>query len=60
AEGPGLSRKALAGATHRARIPIAADVDSLNVAAAGAIAGYELARRSRTDVRDRPGVPRGR
>jgi tRNA G18 (ribose-2'-O)-methylase SpoU len=60
AEGPGLSGEALAGATHRARIPIAADVDSLNVAAAGAIAGYELARRSLARVSDRTGVPRGR
>lgn len=45
AEGPGLSVAALAGASHRVRIPIAAEVDSLNVAAAGAIACYALAAR---------------
>ena len=37
-EGPGLSEAALAAADLRVRIPIASDVDSLNVAAAGAIA----------------------
>jgi len=43
-EGEGLSADALAACTHRARIPIAAGVDSLNVAAAAAIALYELRR----------------
>ncbi|MFP5322264.1 MAG: TrmH family RNA methyltransferase [Acidimicrobiia bacterium] len=38
AEGPGLSEEALAAATERVRIPIAAGVDSLNVATAAAIA----------------------
>ncbi|MGH9134502.1 MAG: TrmH family RNA methyltransferase [Ilumatobacteraceae bacterium] len=38
AEGPGLSRPALTGASAHVRIPIAADVDSLNVAAAAAVA----------------------
>jgi len=38
AEGPGLTAAALSAATHRARIPIAAGVDSLNVVVAGAIA----------------------
>jgi tRNA G18 (ribose-2'-O)-methylase SpoU len=38
AEGSGLDGRTLASATRRVRIPIAADVDSLNVAAAAAIA----------------------
>ena len=38
AEGPGLSDEALALADHRVRIPMAAGVDSLNVATAGAVA----------------------
>ena len=46
AEGPGLSQVAIAGTTSTARIAMADGVDSLNVAAAGAIACYELARRS--------------
>ena len=41
-EGSGLSEPALARCTHRARIPITAGVDSLNVAAAAAIALYEM------------------
>ncbi len=46
AEGPGLAPDALAAATLRARIPIDAGFDSLNVAVALGIALYEL-RRSR-------------
>jgi tRNA G18 (ribose-2'-O)-methylase SpoU len=38
AEGPGLSRRALAAATRRVRLPIHPDVDSLNVGAAAAVA----------------------
>lgn len=38
AEGDGLSRPALAAANHRVRIPMAAGVDSLNVATAAAVA----------------------
>ena len=45
-EGDGLSRGALEACTHRARIPITAGVDSLNVAAAAAIALYELSHRT--------------
>jgi tRNA G18 (ribose-2'-O)-methylase SpoU len=41
-EGDGLSGVALAACTHRARIPMMSDVDSLNVATAAAIAMYEL------------------
>ena len=37
AEGPGLSRRALQAASHRVRLPIDPDVDSLNVAAAAAV-----------------------
>ena len=40
AEGPGLSAEWLATAGMRVRIPMAADVDSLNVATAAAIAFY--------------------
>ncbi|GLZ45557.1 tRNA/rRNA methyltransferase [Actinomycetospora sp. NBRC 106375] len=38
AEGPGLSAEALAAADVRVRIPMAGDVDSLNVATAAAVA----------------------
>lgn len=41
-EGAGLSERWSAGATVRARIPMAAGIDSLNVAAATAIACYAL------------------
>lgn len=43
-EGEGLSQGALEAASHRARIPMAAGVDSVNVATAAAIALYEVAR----------------
>src|SRR5918995_953188 len=42
AEGPGLSAASLAAADHRVRIPIAAGVDSLNVATAAAIAFHTV------------------
>jgi tRNA G18 (ribose-2'-O)-methylase SpoU len=45
AEGPGLSPAALAVAEDRVRIPMAAGVDSLNVAAAAAVAFWVLGRR---------------
>jgi tRNA G18 (ribose-2'-O)-methylase SpoU len=41
-EGEGLSEKALAAADLRVRIPMAAGVDSLNVAAAAAVACYAI------------------
>jgi len=41
-EGEGLSDAALDACTHRARIPMTNNVDSLNVATAAAIALYEL------------------
>jgi tRNA G18 (ribose-2'-O)-methylase SpoU len=44
-EGEGLTAGALDACTHRARIPIASGVDSLNVSAAAAVALYELRRR---------------
>ncbi len=47
AEGGGLSAAALAAADRRARIPMAADVDSLNVAHAAAIALSQLGRAAR-------------
>jgi tRNA G18 (ribose-2'-O)-methylase SpoU len=42
AEGPGLTDEALAAADERVRIPMANDVDSLNVATAAAIAFHTL------------------
>lgn len=42
AEGPGLADATLAAATHRAAIPMAAGVDSLNVATAAALALFHL------------------
>jgi tRNA G18 (ribose-2'-O)-methylase SpoU len=44
AEGPGLSRAALAASDVRVAIPMQNGVDSLNVATAAAIAFWELAR----------------
>jgi tRNA G18 (ribose-2'-O)-methylase SpoU len=41
-EGDGLAEATLAATTHRVRIPMAAGVDSLNVAAAAAVACYAL------------------
>ena len=45
AEGPGLTGEALAASDERVRIPMAAGVDSLNVAAAAAVACWALGRR---------------
>ena len=45
AEGPGLSGSTLAAADRRVRIPLAGEVDSLNVATAAAIALHYLAGR---------------
>jgi tRNA G18 (ribose-2'-O)-methylase SpoU len=42
AEGPGLTEAAMAAADSRVRIPIAAGVDSLNVATAAAVAFHSL------------------
>ena len=45
AEGPGLSDEVLAAARHRVRVPMAGDVDSLNVATAfGVVAAFAAAR----------------
>lgn len=44
AEGPGLSRRALAGSDVRVAIPMHSGVDSLNVAAAAAVAFWEVCR----------------
>lgn len=44
AEGPGLRRRTVERADARVRIPMAAGVDSLNVAAAAAVACYALHR----------------
>jgi tRNA G18 (ribose-2'-O)-methylase SpoU len=45
AEGPGLTQQAMAASDARVRIPMAAGVDSLNVAAAAAVACWVLGRR---------------
>jgi tRNA G18 (ribose-2'-O)-methylase SpoU len=42
-EGDGLTDGAIGASTHRARIPMAPGADSINVAAAAAIALYEMA-----------------
>ncbi|HEX7189148.1 MAG TPA: RNA methyltransferase [Actinomycetes bacterium] len=47
AEGAGLSDRALAIADHRVRIPMSGGVDSLNAAAAAAVAFYALAQSRR-------------
>jgi tRNA G18 (ribose-2'-O)-methylase SpoU len=44
AEGPGLSASALAASDQAVVIPMRAGVDSLNVAAAAAVACWELCR----------------
>ena len=41
-EGDGLSHEAIAGADYVVRIPMAHGVDSLNVAAAAAVAFWQL------------------
>jgi tRNA G18 (ribose-2'-O)-methylase SpoU len=51
AEGPGLSAAALAAADMRVRIPMAPGVDSLNVAAASAVAFHRVARVDGPDER---------
>jgi tRNA G18 (ribose-2'-O)-methylase SpoU len=48
AEGPGLSAPTLATASHRIRLPIDRDVDSLNVGAAAAVAFAIVARQTRS------------
>ena len=45
AEREGLPDEVLSDCDERATIPLAPDAESLNVAAAGAIALYELSRR---------------
>jgi tRNA G18 (ribose-2'-O)-methylase SpoU len=45
AEGPGLTEQAMVASDERVRIPMAAGVDSLNVAAAAAVACWVLGRR---------------
>ena len=47
-EGAGLSERWTAGAAYRVRIPMTAGIDSLNVAAATAIACYSLSVRGET------------
>lgn len=47
AEGPGLTRRTMTAASHRVRLPIEPDVDSLNVGAAAAVAFAVAARPQR-------------
>ena len=54
-EGAGLSDDAAARVDHRVRIPIAAGVDSLNVATASGIALYALGARGETPRRTESG-----
>ena len=54
AEREGLPEEVLAACESRVTIPVAAAVDSLNVATAGAIALYELSRRNTSGARHRP------
>jgi tRNA G18 (ribose-2'-O)-methylase SpoU len=54
AEGPGLSRGALAASDLRVAIPMHRGVDSLNVAAAAAVACYELCRDTPPDPAPAP------
>jgi tRNA G18 (ribose-2'-O)-methylase SpoU len=49
-EGAGLSDRAIDRADVRVRIPMSRDVDSLNVAAAAAVAFWELGRRDQSRV----------
>ncbi len=56
AEGPGLSRAALDAAATEVRIPIASDVDSLNVAAAAAITFATVSREPNADSERTVGV----
>ena len=46
-EGTGLSKETIASSDYTVKIPMSGGVDSLNVAAAGAIAFWELAARGR-------------
>jgi len=50
AEGPGLSKDALEAATSRVRIPMGNGVDSLNVAAATAVACYAITRKRSSEI----------
>ena len=52
AEGPGLSKEALEAATSQVRIPMGNGVDSLNVAAATAVACYAITRGTLRDLRE--------
>ncbi|MFD5316242.1 TrmH family RNA methyltransferase [Streptomyces sp. NPDC127098] len=54
AEGDGLTRQALAAADARVRIPMSHGIDSLNVAAAAAVAFYALTTAAPRTADDRP------
>jgi len=50
-EGDGLTPEAIEACTHRARIPMASGVDSVNVATAAAIALYQISTGNRVSFR---------
>ena len=51
-ERDGLSERLMSAVDHRVRIPMSDGVDSLNVAAAAAVACYALITRSGAEVDD--------
>lgn len=60
AEGPGLSDELLGTSHHRVRIPLAAGVDSLNIATSAGIALYALIERQPGRLVSRAMPPAGR
>jgi tRNA G18 (ribose-2'-O)-methylase SpoU len=54
AEGPGLTDEVMRDSHHRVRIPLAAGVDSLNIATSAAIALYALINAQPARLRDHP------
>lgn len=55
-EGAGLNKRTIEGCNHAIRIPMAHGVDSLNVAAASAVAFWQLCPHVSNDYRYRPGL----
>ena len=49
-EGPGLPKEVIAASDYRVMIPMYHGVDSLNVAAASAVAFWELMKPSQSDT----------
>ena len=55
-EGAGLGAKTIAGCDHAVRIPMAHGVDSLNVAAASAVAFWQLCPHASNEYHYQPGL----